>query len=148
MGLPTTLLQAQEAAAAGMDGLYTYFAARGFVWTSSPETSWRTLSELCASHGMLWLPCVGPGYDDRRIRPWNAKHTRARASAYYASFWEAAMHSNPSAIAITSYNEWHEGTQIEPSESHPGYPDDPSPDHFLRQTKTLSDAFLKSKTKN
>ena len=38
----------------------------------------------------------------------------------YEESWEAAISSPGVAIiSITSFNEWHEGTQIEPAESHP-----------------------------
>jgi hypothetical protein len=33
----------------------------------------------------------------------------------YAGFWAAAISSNASGVLITSWNEWHEGTEIEPS---------------------------------
>jgi hypothetical protein len=28
--------------------------------------------------GLLWAPSVGPGYDDSKIRPWNAAAVRDR----------------------------------------------------------------------
>ena len=35
--------------------------------------------------------------------------------AYYDRMFEAALANAPEVIAITSWNEWHEGTQIEPA---------------------------------
>jgi hypothetical protein len=54
------------------------------------------------------------GYCDLRIRPWNHHNTKDRRDGdYYRQSWTAAVSLNPSFISITSWNEWHEGTQIE-----------------------------------
>jgi glycoprotein endo-alpha-1,2-mannosidase len=99
----------------GFDGYYTYFAADGFTWSSS-RANWPRLAAFAADHDLLFVPCVGPGYCDTRIRPWNAATTRDREDgAYYDRQFAAAVAVNPPVIAITSYNEWHEGTQIEPA---------------------------------
>jgi glycoprotein endo-alpha-1,2-mannosidase len=59
---------------------------------------------------------VAPGYIDTRIRPWNGRNTRDRENgAYYDRLWSAALGVDPGMVAITSFNEWHEGTQIEPA---------------------------------
>jgi glycoprotein endo-alpha-1,2-mannosidase len=51
----------------GFDGAYTYFASNGFTYGSS-TSSWPTLSKWCEQHGKIFIPSVGPGYDDTRIR--------------------------------------------------------------------------------
>jgi hypothetical protein len=33
----------------------------------------------------------------------------------YDQMWQAAVRAAPDVVTITSYNEWHEGTQIEPA---------------------------------
>ena len=38
--------------------------------------------------------------------------------AYYARSWQAAIGSAPDWIVITSFNEWPEGTYIEPSQAY------------------------------
>ena len=54
------------------------------------------------------------GYSDSRVRPWNQRNTKdRRGGQYYRESWSAAAALNPSFISITSWNEWHEGTQIE-----------------------------------
>jgi hypothetical protein len=54
------------------------------------------------------------GYSDARVRPWNQRNTKdRRGGQYYRESWSAAAALNPSFISITSWNEWHEGTQIE-----------------------------------
>jgi glycoprotein endo-alpha-1,2-mannosidase len=97
----------------GFDGFYTYFATDGFTYGSTPA-NWPALAAFARGHGLLFVPSVGPGYCDTRIRPWNEVNTRGRENgAYYDRMWQAAIDEAPAAISITSYNEWHEGTQIE-----------------------------------
>ena len=103
----------QRIVAGGFDGAYSYFASDGTSYGSSSE-HWRACAAWAREHGKLWIPSVGPGYDDTRIRPWNAHSTRQRdGTAYFDSMWRAAVASRPAAVSITSYNEWGEGTQIE-----------------------------------
>ena len=101
-----------RAAADGFDGVYTYdvFNVRGGAFDS-----------LCArahSAGITCAPSVGPGYNafratgDERIRS-------RRNGRTYDNMWRAAIAARPDRITITSYNEWHEGTQIEPAKKHP-----------------------------
>jgi LysM repeat protein len=64
----------------------------------------------------LWAATVMPGYDDWYTRDRSSHHAHDRRNgAYYRETWQAAMDSSPDLIIITSFNEWLEGTQIEPS---------------------------------
>jgi hypothetical protein len=96
------------AAKAGFAGFYTYdillYGGRKF-------------SRLCAqAHalGILCAPSVGPGYaarqatGDVRVKP-------RLFGATYDSMWSAAARADADLVTITSYNEWGEGTQIEPA---------------------------------
>ena len=99
----------------GFDGAYSYFATDGFSWGAT-SAHWLQMSAFCRARGLAFVPCVGPGYDDSRIRPWNVENRRDReGGAYYTRMWESALAAAPDAVAVTSYNEWGEGTQIEPS---------------------------------
>ena len=101
--------------AAGFDGAYTYFASDGFTYGSAKE-NWGKMSNWAEENNKLFVPCVGPGYIDTRIRPWNDANTKPREKgAYYDAMFSAAIESKAKIIGITSFNEWHEGTQIEPS---------------------------------
>ncbi len=66
----------------------------------------------------LWVATVMPGYNDVAIRP-NSGFARSRdGGAYYAQSWQAAMASTPNWVVITSFNEWPEGSYIEPSAAY------------------------------
>ena len=97
------------------DGFYTYFATDGFTYGSTIG-NWPGLAEWAQQNDKLFIPSVGPGYVDLRIRPWNNVNTRDRQNgAYYDREFAAAIAAAPPIISITSFNEWHEGTQIEPA---------------------------------
>jgi hypothetical protein len=99
---------AGKAMAGGFAGLYTYdvllYGADLFPRMCAQA---RRLHLLCA-------PSVGPGYDarqataDPRVQP-------RRDGRRYDSMWSGAVRANADVVTITSYNEWHEGTQIEPA---------------------------------
>jgi hypothetical protein len=99
---------AGRAAAGGFDGLYTYdvhlFNGRLFARLCSQA---RALGLLCA-------PSVGPGYDARRATP-DTRVKPRRHGRSYDGMWDGAIRGGADLVTITSYNEWHEGTQIEPA---------------------------------
>ena len=141
------MLQRNDIISGGFDGFYTYFAANEFTYGSSWK-NWKDLSSFARKNGLLFCPSVGPGYVDTQVRPWNSKTTRARKNGkYYRVAWTTALQSRPHMISITSFNEWHEGTQIEPAipKSHSSYnyrdyqPN--QPDFYLRLTRQFVASF-------
>jgi hypothetical protein len=101
---------AGAAAAGGFDGVYTYDIV---VYGGGK------FARLCAqAHAvkLLCAPSVGPGYDARRgsgdpvVKP-------RRDGATYDSMWKMAIAAGADRVTITSYNEWHEGTEIEAASS-------------------------------
>jgi hypothetical protein len=66
----------------------------------------------------LWVATVMPGYDDTRTtRP--DKFSRARQNGdFYRATWNAAIGSQPDLIIVDSFNEWVEGSMIEPSATY------------------------------
>ena len=102
----------ERAAAAGFDGVYTYdvFGIRG-----------GSFAGLCArarAAGLACAPSVGPGYNAGRATSDYRVRLR-RAGKTYDGMWRAAITAEPERITITSYNEWHEGTQIEAARKQP-----------------------------
>jgi competence/damage-inducible protein CinA-like protein len=129
------------------DGYYTYFATNGFTYGSTIR-NWPKLAEWAQQNDKLFIPSVGPGYIDLRIRPWNNANTRDRQNgAYYDREFAAAIALRPSIISITSFNEWHEGTQIEPA-IHKEIPDfkyldytPHDPEYYLDRTRYWVDRY-------
>ena len=100
----------------GFDGFYTYFASNRFTYGST-YANWKVLSTFAAANNLIFIPSVGPGYEDTRVRPWNAANSKDRGGgSYYEGMFDAALQgAQATVISITSFNEWHEGTQIEPA---------------------------------
>jgi glycoprotein endo-alpha-1,2-mannosidase len=96
------------AAAAGFDGVYTYD-----VLVHSGDKLAR-LCEQARRKELICAPSVGPGYDARRAMGDERVKSRRNGRTYDA-MWRAALAAGPERVTITSYNEWHEGTQIEPA---------------------------------
>jgi len=102
------------AAAGGFTGFYTY----DFI-TDSGAKFIRLCEQAHAVH-LLCAPSVGPGYDG--VRAGEAPTvTLRRNGRTYDNLWTAALQAKPDMITITSFNEWGEGTQIEPAVARHGY---------------------------
>ena len=95
-------------------GFYTY----DFI-TYDANKFKRLCNEARKAH-ILCGPSVGPGYDGVRAGETSAGLGR-RLGATYDALWAAAIAAQPNFITITSYNEWGEGTQIEPAADRVGY---------------------------
>ena len=110
------------AAARIFDGVHTYNPT-GLTKGKSPDEirAWAgsTFPEWVKTAGPNRIACVTiiPGYDDscqpsrKPPRPITERHN----GATYKALWEAAIAANPDWVLITSWNEWHEGSEIEPS---------------------------------
>ena len=65
----------------------------------------------------IFVAGVSPGYDDRIVRDGNPPVSRD-SGFFYESVWNYAISLKPDWISITSWNEWHEGTEIESSQEN------------------------------
>ncbi len=102
------------------DGHHLYSIA----WS---EDVTRTLSDwgyrirrYNARHGTdkLWVATVMPGYNDLKTGRADAFVREREGGQFYRATWQAAMDSGADWVVITSWNEWVEGSQIEPSVSY------------------------------
>jgi hypothetical protein len=87
-------------------------------YTASKFSRWvQAARERYGSH-RYWVATVMPGYNDLRTGRGNAFARSREDGAYYVQTWQAAIASNPDWVIITSFNEWPEGTYIEPSQAY------------------------------
>jgi len=99
-----------RAAAGAFDGVYTYDV---LLFTGALFPRFCTQARKA---GLLCAPSVGPGYDARRATG-DPRIRSRRDGATYDAMWRGAIDAGADVVTITSYNEWHEGTQIEPARS-------------------------------
>ncbi|GGK89129.1 lectin [Sphaerisporangium melleum] len=97
-------------------GMYTY---DGIAGATAP--GWKGASDYCKANGLVWAPSVAPGYIDDRAVPGNTTPTLGRGDgATYDTEWRNALtQGEPSWVSVTSFNEWHEGSVIEPAAATP-----------------------------
>jgi len=107
-------------AARVFDGVHTYNTAgnlRGMKpaearrWAAETYKSWVQLADRA---GKISAITVIPGYDDTKIRKPGLAVERYDGQLYRVQ-WDTAIKADPHWILITSFNEWHEGSEIEPS---------------------------------
>ncbi|MDH2426325.1 discoidin domain-containing protein [Sphaerisporangium sp. TRM90804] len=100
-------------------GMYTYDAIAGLT-----APGWKNAGDFCKANGLVWAPSVGPGYIDDRAVVGNTTPTLPRDNgATYDTEWRNALDpatgGPPSWVSVTSFNEWHEGSVLEPVTSTP-----------------------------
>jgi hypothetical protein len=120
------------------DGHHLYSVA----WDAEPEKQllkWsRWVRDWSAEHGAAryWVATVMPGYDDLVTGRADAFVRDRVGGDYYRRCWEGAIQSNADMVIITSFNEWLEGTQIEPSVTYG--------DFYLNLTRELGNRYRSS----
>ena len=94
------------------DGIHTYTPVGLLMEAVSAQ--YNAASLLAHARDRLFAATVLPGYDEAYRNPARTYVDRQDGETYRA-YWAIARASMPDWILITSFNEWHEGTEIEPS---------------------------------
>jgi hypothetical protein len=134
---------------AHFDGAYDYVTLRqgeelNFDWAWSLPV------------GIHYVPAVAPGFSARRIGYAEDTYLPRLAGETFHDQWEAAVEPGiePFITVVTSFNEWHEGSQIEPvmagknNGSGYNYPTygPLQTDGYLTLTRELAEEFFLSRT--
>ncbi|MGH2593689.1 MAG: glycoside hydrolase family 99-like domain-containing protein [Anaerolineae bacterium] len=117
------------------DGQHLYSIA----WSANPQATLNNWGDKIRAKAdslgafKYWVSTAMPGWDDARAGRSSA-YVRPRAGGeYYRQSFNGATTSGADWVIITSFNEWVEGTQIEPSATYG--------DFYLNLTRDLANAF-------
>ena len=91
------------------DGLYSYDAY------NYDGSIFKPISDGIKRKNSIFSASVGPGYVDTRAVSNSNRDKSRRNGATYDSMWQYAINAQVEWVSITSFNEWHEGSQIEPA---------------------------------
>lgn len=112
------------------DGAHVYSTLDAYLWRVNVFKYMQKFISLCKKNNKISCFSVMPGFDDKlagnkfslKRRIWQAVIHRKKelviereGGKTYCHHWEWALDSNSDWITICSFNEWIEGTEIEPS---------------------------------
>jgi hypothetical protein len=126
------------------DGLYVYKITHADYPNDYVKASRRADGvrrwERETGRQKIWMGTISPGWDDLRsgcqpdVRVPSKPHKRDRADgSFYRATYDAAVASQADWLWINSFNEWVEGTYIEPGERYG--------DRYLHLTRELISAW-------
>jgi glycoprotein endo-alpha-1,2-mannosidase len=124
----------------GFDGASTYNITGQTQHKSPPEIrTWAHAAYpnmvAAAGPGKISTVTIIPGYDDRNTgRPPPRPVTDRWGGETYRVLWREAIAAKPDYVLITSWNEWHEGSELEPSVEYGS--------SILDETPAFSSEFL------
>ncbi|MBI3682099.1 MAG: glycoside hydrolase family 99-like domain-containing protein [Acidobacteria bacterium] len=118
------------------DGLNEYCGARRVLEKADMSAYYRDIVKTSRARGKIGAVSVFPGYDDSHIGRERPTIVDRRNGDLYRRLWRHALAAAPDWVLITSFNEWHEGTEIEPSLEWG--------DRFLNLTRDFTRKFKKA----
>lgn len=121
------------------DGIFAYEAVQPIMnfYADIAQT-------VRAKHG-IFIPCVSPGFNlNKTMGHRTLLFQPRREGKNYDQWWEKVIAANSEFVAIISFNEWHEGTQIEPAtyKRNPAYRYQSYQGAFGKKGNAAADAYL------
>lgn len=85
------------------------------------EGLYQKFSRYAKSQDLHFIPNIMPGYDDRKQNGLTRPILERKEGKFYEDYWRLAQkYLDPKLelALLTTFNEWHEGTEIEPSQEY------------------------------
>ena len=79
------------------------------------------ISQAAHDSGKLWFATASPGFNGTNDGKSNFPVVPRNGGATYLESWAIAQNSNPDGIIVGTWNEYFEGTSIEPTSSYGDY---------------------------
>lgn len=131
------------------NGFYNRQPSNGANYISTWK-NWAALKRSADKHRLLFVPTVGPGYNEDKKQPKTGSLRRHRTNGqYFGVAWRTAVSISAQFVAIASYNDWPSGTQIEEALPKTGYRDyqPGAPTKYLDLTRHWVEEFIKAQNK-
>jgi hypothetical protein len=100
-----------------IDGIHMYNPTDYSEDPSHVLDIYNSASEFAHSRNITFVATVVPGFNNSAVQT-EPRVTDRRDGSYYSLYWFIAKACSSDGYAITSFNEWHEGTEIEPSREY------------------------------
>ena len=115
----------------GFQGIHIYNPLLDIRYGANMANAYKGFTELAKQDGLLSALTVIPGYNDSNIGRTITSVVDRNNGALYTALVNDALKASPAPnwILITTFNEWHEGTEIEPSYQYM--------EQYIDLTKTL-----------
>ena len=105
----------------GISGYNMYSQNRTAGFLENIDALYKKFKDYAKNYNLIFIPNIMPGYDDRKSRDLKRLTIDRDDGEFYRRFIEIAKKHTDSSfpvVFITSFNEWHEGTEIEPSKEY------------------------------
>ncbi|OHT01826.1 glycoprotein endo-alpha-1,2-mannosidase [Tritrichomonas foetus] len=140
-GFGDNLKEAISAHEKGFEGFTTYSPYTQTTFFDDPD-HWDDSAKTLISRGINFVPSIMPGLNETVMNKQLAYRAKSRQSGkFYDSQWKAALDSGANIILINSFNNWLDGTVIEPVLNNANYQLDENiwaendPEYFLHATE-------------
>jgi glycoprotein endo-alpha-1,2-mannosidase len=147
IGTAQNAAEALDAREDGVDAIVSFYAAGEDSELADPR-NWREVAETLAKRGIGFVPTIAPGINETALSVQMAHRARSRKNGeYYDRMWEAVIASGADTVLINSFNNWSQGTVIEPVSHNMKFPLNEDiwvgtdANYFLKKTREWIDRY-------